>query len=307
MGVVLAQVTEADPFRFQAHPAVWLLVVSLVVAYVYMVKVVGPHAVTPGEPVVTRRQVWCFVAAMAILWLASDWPIHDLGEGYLYSMHMFQHMALSYFMPPLALLATPAWLLRTLVGSGHGYRILRWFTRPVVAGLLFNLAVMVSHIPGVVNTSVNSSSSLIHYSVHFMVVSTSLLMWMPVVGPLSELRIGPGATMIYLFAQSLVPSIPAGWLAFADGVVYRAYDQPVRVWGLDPTADQQIAGAVMKTGGTIFLWTIILALWFRHFARPYKEDQANTYRRRAPLTSDDVEREFARVPAPPEPQRPLTG
>ena len=109
----------------------------------------------PGQPVVTRRNVWCFVAAMALLWTASDWPLHDIGERYLYSGHMLQHMMLSYFLPPLALLATPEWLLRVLVGDGRAYRVLAWLCKPIVAGLAFNLAVIVSHIPGVVNTSVD--------------------------------------------------------------------------------------------------------------------------------------------------------
>ncbi|MFV0307008.1 MAG: cytochrome c oxidase assembly protein [Desertimonas sp.] len=306
---MLAQEVTADPFRFQAHPAVWLLVGSLIAAYVYMVKVVGPHAVPAGQPVVTRRQVWCFVAAIALLWTASDWPMHDLGEDYLYSSHMLQHMMLSYFMPPLALMATPEWLLRTLIGGGRLYRVVRWLCRPVVAGVLFNLAVMVSHIPGVVNTSVDSDSSLVHYSVHVMVVMTSLLMWMCVCGPLPEMRIGPGATMIYLFMQSIVPSVPAGWLAFADGIVYDAYDQPVRVWGIDATADQQIAGAIMKTGGTIFLWSVIITLWFRYFSSDYRRDQAEAFRPRRdePLTYGDVEREFAGTAPAAEPTGPLNG
>ena len=64
--------------------------------------------------------------------------------------------------------------------------------------------------------------------------------------------------MIYLFLQSVVPTVPAGWLTFADGVVYKPYgEQPVRVWGMSATADQQLAGAIMKIGGSIFLWTII--------------------------------------------------
>ena len=95
---------------------------------------VGPHAVAPGQQVVTRRNVWCFAAAMALLWTASDWPIHDLGEQYLYSAHMLQHMMLTYFLPPLALLATPEWLLRVLVGDGRAYRVLAWLCKPVVAG-----------------------------------------------------------------------------------------------------------------------------------------------------------------------------
>ena len=58
--------------------------------------------------------------------VASDWPIHDIGEQYLYSAHMLQHMMLTYFLPPLALLATPEWLLRVLVGNGRAYAVLRW-------------------------------------------------------------------------------------------------------------------------------------------------------------------------------------
>jgi putative membrane protein len=245
---------------------------------------------------------------MVLLWTASDWPIHDLGEGYLYSMHMLQHMMLSYFLPPLALLATPTWLMRTLVGDGRTYAVVRWFAKPVVAGVLFNVAVMVTHIPGVVNTSVESSSPVVHYLLHVMVVGTALLMWMPVCGPLPELHLGTGGKMIYLFLQSVVPTVPAGWLTFAEGTVYKAYDQPVRVWGLSITSDQQLAGAIMKTGGVVFLWTILVYLWFKRFSTTYQDE--HNYRRAAPggsLTYDDVERAFAANPARPEPAPPVAG
>jgi putative membrane protein len=304
-----------DPLRFQAHADVWLLVAALTGSYVYMVRFVGPHAVAAGQPVVTRRNVWCFVAAMLMLWTASDWPIHDVGEQYLYSVHMLQHMMLSYFLPPLVLLATPAWVLRVLVGDGRAYAVLRWFCHPVVAGLLFNVAVMVSHVPGVVNASVTNESPVLHYLVHVMVVVTALLMWMPVCGPFKEFHLGTAGKMIYLFLMSVVPTVPAGWLTFADGAVYQAYDRPVRLWGLSVTADQQIAGAIMKTGGSIFLWTIIVVLWFTRFAASHRDEQ--DYRRGRmmpnaeivgadddPLTYDDVAREFARVPAADEPTRP---
>ena len=196
---------------------------------------------------------------MVLLWAASDWPIHDIGEQYLYSVHMLQHMMLSYFLPPLALLATPEWLLRVLVGDGRAYAVLRWFCKPVVAGVLFNLAVMVTHIPGVVNASVDQRQpGRCTTSLHVMVVVTALLMWMPVCGPFKELQMGTGGKMIYLFLMSVVPTVPAGWLTFADGAVYKAYDRPVRLWGISVTTDQQLAGAIMKTGGSIFLWTIIV-------------------------------------------------
>jgi putative membrane protein len=307
-------VAAADPFAFQLHLDVWVLVAALTGAYVYMVKVVGPDAVAFGQPAVTRRNVIAFIAAMAMLWVASDWPIHDLGEGYLYSVHMLQHMMLSYFLPPLILLATPEWLLRVLVGDGRLYAVLRWLCKPVVAGLIFNVAVIVTHVPGVVNASVTSDSALLHYGLHVMVVLASLLMWMPVCGPFRELHMGTGGKMIYLFLQSVLPTVPAGWLTFAEGSVYDAYDIPTRVWGLSVTDDQQLAGAVMKLGGSAFLWSIIVVLWFRRFASSYHDE--HQYRRgrlmptaeivghdEDPLTYDDVAREFARAPAATEPDR----
>src|SRR6478736_1997303 len=246
--------TFADPWRFQANPEVYLLVAFLIAAYVYSIRVIGPRAVLPGQPVVRPYNIASFVGAMTLLFLASTWPIHQLGENYLYSVHMLQHMMLSYFMPPLVLLATPEWLLRVLVGKGRGYAVLKWFCKPVVAGVLFNLAVMITHIPGVVNASVESPSPWLHYGLHVMVVCTALLMWMPVCGPFKELQMGTPGKMIYLFLQSVVPTVPAGWLAFADGAVYKAYVRPERLFGLSVTSDQQIAGVIMKIGGSVYLW-----------------------------------------------------
>ncbi len=130
-----------------------------------------------------------------------------------------------------------------------------------------------------------------------LVVLTALLMWMPVVGPFPELRISDSAKPIYLFLQSVVPTVPAGWLTFAEGVVYKHYNQPVRVWGISPTDDQQLAGAIMKIGGSIFLWTLVVFYFFKRFATNWKEE--NTYRR-SPLTFDQVKSQFDSTQAPPE-------
>lgn len=289
-------VTFADPWRFQANPEVYVLVVFLVAAYIYSIRVIGPRAVAAGQQVVSRTNIICFMGAMALLFAASTWPIHQIGEDYLYSVHMLQHMMLSYFMPPLVLLATPTWLMRLIVGTGRAYRVITFMTKPVVAAVLFNMVVMVTHIPPVVNSSVQSAP--LHYGLHSLLVITALLMWTPVVGPFEELRISHAAKPIYLFLQSVVPTVPAGWLTFADGVVYKHYDQPVRVWNISVTDDQQLAGAIMKIGGSVFLWTLVAFYFFKRFATNWKEE--NTYRR-TPLTFEQVKSEFDASAAPSEP------
>ena len=286
-----------DPWRFQLHIEVWLLVAFLVSSYVYVVRVLGPRAVPAGTPVVTRRQLAAFVGGIGILWFASDWPVHDIAEEYLYSVHMFQHMALTYFMPPLVVLATPEWFMRTLIGSGRIYRAVRFLGHPVRAALLFNVGVMISHVPGVVNASV--SNGPLHYFVHVLLVTTSLLMWLPVCGPFPELQISPMGKMIYLFMNSVVATVPAAWLTFAEGVVYKQYNTPVRVWGVSVANDQQMAGAIMKLGGSIFLWTIIVIMFIRHFVRTFRAENTGTLVRvEEPLTTADVERAFSTTAAP---------
>lgn len=289
-----------DPWRFQMHPEVWLLVAFLIAAYVYVVRVLGPRAVPLGQPVITKKQQWAFVAGISILWLASDWPMHDIAEEYLYSVHMFQHMALTYLMPPLVVLATPEWFVRTLIGNGRIYRGVRFLGHPVRAALLFNVGVMISHVPGVVNASVSNGS--LHYFVHVLLVLTSILMWLPVCGPLPELRISPMSKMIYLFLNSVVATVPAAWLTFAEGVVYKQYNTPVRVWGVTVSNDQQMAGAIMKLGGSMFLWTIIVVMFIRHFVRTFRAENAGDYVRvEEQLTTADVERVFSTTAAPRDP------
>jgi putative membrane protein len=291
--------------EYQWHPEVWLLIAFLTGAYVYLVRVIGPKAVGAGQQVVNGRQIGAFVGAMVLLWVASDWPMHDIAEGYLYSAHMLQHMMLTFFVPPLALLATPTWLMRVLLGRGSLFAAARWLCRPVVAALIFNATVMIIHIPQLVNASL--TNGVLHYLLHVMIVLAAFVMWMPVLGPIPEWRMGALATSIYLFLQSIVPTIPAGWLVFAEGVVYAPYgDQPIRLWGVDAITDQQFAGAIMKLAGGVFLWSIVVYYFFKRFAAGYSTQ--NSYRRsdrmpdaeivgndETPLTTADVEREFAAV------------
>src|SRR5262245_55161771 len=215
---------------YQAHPDVWLLVAGAIGLGWYAVRVVGRNAVRDGSPIVTRRQVGWFVAGLAVLWAASDWPIHDIAEERLYSVHMLQHLLISYVAAPMFLLATPTWLARLLVGEG---RWLRKLCHPVVAGVIYNAVIVFLHWQNTVNASV--ANPVAHYGLHVLLFSASLLMWMPVCGPVPELRLSLPGQMVYLFAMSIVPTVPAAWLTMAEGVVYSAYDIPERLWGLSAT------------------------------------------------------------------------
>ena len=287
-----------DPWRFQAHPEIWLLIVFLIGAYTYAVKVIGPQAGVPKDQTLSRKNLIAFIGAIGLLWFSTDWPMHDISEEYLYSVHMFQHMVLAYFVPPLVLLAIPEWLFRAVIGEGKAYRFVKRLSTPIVAGLLFNVVVMITHIPGLVNRSADSSP--LHYAMHILVVSTALCMWSPICSPAKEFQIGYAGKTIYLFLMSVVPTVPAAWLTFAEDSVYKHYDIPIRVWGLSTETDQQLAGAVMKTGGSLFLWAIVIFIFFKRLAKGFYKDQSYVPEEEAPLTFSEVEKAFAQSKPPQE-------
>lgn len=301
MFLAAAQEVNTDPWRFQLHLEVWILVAFLIGAYVYMTRVLGPRVVTDGESV-TKGQRRAFVAMIILLWLSSDWPMHDIAEEYLYSMHMLQHMSLSYFVPPLALMATPEWFFRLLIGDGKVLRTARFLSKPVTAAVVYNAVVMGSHTPALVNRSAEGGP--LHYSIHVVLVFSSLLLWMPIVSPRKDWRISYGAQMVYVFAMSILPTIPAGWLTFAEGSVYDHYDHAVRVGGISVLSDQQAAGAIMKLGGSVFMWFVMIFLFFNRFTKGFHEAQTNSY---APkddtLTFEQVTEQFEKTPPVEEPQR----
>jgi putative membrane protein len=169
---------------------------------------------------------------------------------------------MSLVAPPLLLAGTPGWLFRTLLRPRWLFAVVRGLSRPIVALLLFNAFIAVSHWPAFVDLAL--SSELVHFGVHAVLVLTALLMWMPVLSPVVEIpRLRYPGQMLYLFAQSIVPTVPASFLTFADGPIYPFYGLAAPLIGLDPVTDQRIAGLVMKLVGGFILWGFIAVLFFR--------------------------------------------
>ncbi|MCP5025746.1 MAG: cytochrome c oxidase assembly protein [Actinomycetia bacterium] len=294
-----------DVWQWEPHPEVWVLIAGALTLGWFAVRVVQPKAVAlGGDPVSGKQKLW-FAGAVALLWIAADYPMHDVAEEELYSVHMVQHMLFAFVVPPMFLLATPRWLFELLIGSGPVGRWIMRLSRPVPAAFLFNVVAAFTHWKPVVNLSIENGA--FHYVAHLSVMVTALIMWLPVVSPLHDMRITKPGQMGYLFVQSIIPTIPAAWLAFADKPIYAAYDHPDRIWNV--IDDQQAAGLFMKLGGGIYLWTIIALIFFKWALENQRAEQRIVVATPAhpevavgdeiDLTFEDVRAEFDRTSAPP--------
>ncbi|MGZ5291603.1 MAG: cytochrome c oxidase assembly protein [Actinomycetota bacterium] len=246
------------------HPDVWLLLGGLWAAYLVAVRRRTPA--TPAERADRGRRTALFTTGMALLLLASDWPMHDLSEERLYSMHMVQHLVYTLVAAPLLVAGIPAWLWRRLLRPRAIGVLFGFVTRPVVALAVFNGLLLFTHWPEVVESSVGSE--WVHFGLHVVILGSAVVMWWPVLSPLPERpALTPPAQMLYLFLQSLAPTIPASFLTFGHTLLYPVYATFPRTWGLSALDDQLIAGLIMKIAGGLILWGFIAVIFFNWHER----------------------------------------
>jgi putative membrane protein len=265
-----------------------LMAVLLMGGYVAAARLIGPTTTPPSR--LTRGQAAVFTSGVLVLYVGAGSPLHDLSEKYLLSAHMVQHMLFTLVAPPLLLLGTPGWMLRPLIRNAHVRRLAFMVTRAFPAFLIFNLVILFTHLPPVVDLSLRNHG--FHFFLHVVLVASAVLMWWPIFSPLPELpRLSPFPQLIYLFVQSLLPSVIASFLTLGSTVIYQFYaEAPVRYWGLSASNDQIIAGLIMKLAGGSVIWLVMAVIFFRWFAAEDKR-AAGT----APVRWPEVEAELERM------------
>jgi putative membrane protein len=261
-------VTVPSPWQhWDLHPSVVIGLALLGGLYVFWGGLEAP-----------RRRVTAFAVALAVLALALNGPLHNLSDGYLFSAHMVQHLALTLVFPPLLLYGTPASVVRPLLGPHWVSSFARWATRPLAAGLLFSVPITLWHFPQFYEAALEHHA--LHIVQHLVFIATAVIMWWPILSPVPELpRASYLTQLLYLFVLGLPMTLAGAMITLADGVLYPFYAAAPRVWGLTPLADQQLGGLLMWVGGTIYLWVAATVVWFRWSAR----EEAGDAERAVPL------------------------
>jgi putative membrane protein len=161
----------------------------------------------------------------------------------------------------LVLVGMPAWMLRGLLRPRPVQAVVRQLTRPLIALLFFNGVIVLTHWPSWVDLTLRSEP--FHFFSHVLLTGSAMCMWWPVLSPLPEMpTLSYPMRMVYLFLQSIVPTVPASFLTFGSTPIYHFYATVPRIWGLSALTDQRIAGLEMKLLGGAILWTVIAVIFF---------------------------------------------
>jgi putative membrane protein len=263
---------SAWTWSWQAYPGVWVFILLLGLAYwkLYRPERRLPAGAAGGRPEESaaggsfpaRGWPGWFFAGLLCLWLALDWPIGALGAGYLASVHMLQFVLIALVSPPLLLLGIPAGRPRLRVGSGS---LLRLATHPLIALIFFNLVIIFTHLPTVVDSLM--ASQLGSFLIDMVWLGGGVVFWWPVILD-RPARPGFGHPMKigYLILATIVNTGTFLYLTFSELPVYAIYELAPPVYGISARDDQRVAGLLMKAGTAAVLWTgigVLFYLWYR--------------------------------------------
>lgn len=250
------------PINWPFIPSVLIGLLLLTVAYFGAVTVWRGRF--PGSRPIGAARPLAFLWAMFSIYLALHTPVDLLSDGYLFSVHMLQHLLLTLVMPPLLLASIPAWLIRPPFARWPFLLPLgRFLTGPLPAFAIFNALFIGYHVPALYGLVQRSEP--LHIASHLLFMAAGVLTWWPVISPLPELpALAPPLRLLYLFLQTLPSQALGALLTFSGAVLYANYAGAPRVWEwLTPERDQQLGGLLMWVGGGTFFLGAFVVVFLR--------------------------------------------
>ncbi len=256
------------------EPSILCGCAALLVAYAYLAR-----SRTAGQSVL-------YAGGVLALLLSLISPIDTLGDGYLFSAHMLQHLLLVLIAPPLLLLGIPPTTWTALLAWSPARRAEAALGRPLVAWALGMGALWVWHAPALYDAAVREQG--VHILQHLSFLVTATVFWWPILAPSAgqkegadrregedRRRLSPLGSIAYLMAAVVASSVLGIIITFAPTGLYPIYLHPLdrlgvlpllrQGWGLSPAADQQIGGVLMWTvSSPVYLLGVVAVLvrWY---------------------------------------------
>jgi len=234
-----------------------------------------------------------FFVAVAIATLALVSPLDEVGDSYLLSGHMLQHVLIGDVAPALAVVALrgpllffllPCSVLRPLAGSRWLREVLGLLLRPGVSVAAWIAVIAAWHVPAAYDYTLRNQTA--HDLEHTSFILVGLLVWMQIVDPARRSRLRLSQRLAYMLTLSTAGALLAAVLVLSPTPLYPAYARGgARLLGISPLHDQQYAGIVMVAEQVVSLGlcACFLLRTRLHAARP--SARATTTGRRQPATA----------------------
>jgi cytochrome c oxidase assembly factor CtaG len=195
-------------------------------------------------------QALAFATGWLLLAIAVISPLHEWSRR-LFSVHMIEHELVIAAAAPLLALSRPLaillwafparWRGPAARTARTGAYFLGWdiLSLPLVATVLHAIAIWVWHVPILFDAALVYEP--LHWLQHLSFFVTAMFFWWSLLGR----RTAPGIAVACLFFTAMHSGFLGVLIALAGRPMYPLQAQFATAYGLDPLADQQLAGLIM--------------------------------------------------------------
>ena len=259
-----------DPqIQWLPDPLVLAPIAALVFVYVRRFRAVRRESGARGAE---WFRAAAFAAGVLALLLAMASPLDALGEDYLFSAHMLQHVLLGDIAPVLLLLSLSRVLLRPVTRRLMGIeRALGPFASPITGIALWLLLMYLWHVPALYEAAI--ANPLVHLVEHASFFAAGVAVWWPLIQPVPMRRRLTGLwTVAYIGAAKFGLAALGLYLTWSGTVLYDHYEQVTRIWGLDAVEDQNAGGAIMMVEQSLTFVIALVVLFVAMLQRSEEEE-----------------------------------
>lgn len=216
----------------------------------------------PGQPYPGLRAA-SFFGALFLFYLAVGSPLDQVGERFLLSAHMVQHLLILYPVPLLMIFGTPDWMIDPLLSRPRWRKPFGILLNPWTCALASTLVVSLWHMPALYEWTLRDK--LAHVAEHLLFLAVSLLYWWPMVSPSKVFPVsGFGVRALYIIGTEIGMIPVSAYIVFSHDVLYPTYEYAPRlIAGLNPADDQRLAGIIMKAAGVAVSFTMLAICFFQ--------------------------------------------
>jgi putative membrane protein len=216
-------------------------------------------------------QALAFAGGMLALLVALVSPLDGLGDDYLFSAHMFQHVLIGDVAPLLILLGLSRVIMRPATRRLTNLeRRLGPLASPATGIALWLVLMYLWHIPALYDAA--AEHALIHLLEHVSFFAAGVALWWPLIQPVPMRRRLTGLQPIAYIGTAKAGLAALGiFLTWSTTAIYPYYERTPRIWGLSPIEDQNVAGVIMMVEQSLTLALVLVTLFIRMLAQSETE------------------------------------
>ncbi|MFK2824880.1 cytochrome c oxidase assembly factor CtaG [Bacillus sp. B190/17] len=286
------------PIRIFGFQALWspyfLLLLILVTAFYFLVTIKWRNKFEGSEPL-TKRQAILFVTSILVLYAVKGSPVDLLGH-IMFTYHMIQMAILYLVVAPLFLRGVPWWVWKKVINHRAVKPVFNFFTKPLIALVLFNGLFSIYHLPIVFDYI--KMSMFLHSLYTIGLFMFALFMWWPLVNDMPDGKRLSGLKKVgYIFADGILLTPACGLIIFATDPVYATYSDagswlqamalcvptgtlqqlnlsgPELFSSMPIIEDQQLGGVIMKIIQEIVYGCMLAFVFFEWVQRDKEETE----------------------------------